>query len=267
MADIVRLQKLDKFYTVPAIAKHCIDTINELVPLEGFDLVIEPSAGNGSFFNLIDHCNKVGMDLSPEAENIIKCDFFDYSPSNPSQRILVIGNPPFGRVSSLAIRFFNHAARWADVVAFIIPKSFRKTSIQNRLCLEFHLIRDDDIPNKPCSFIPALGVKCCFQIWVRREKKRELITLPETHNDWEFVSGPNEADFALRRVGSKCGEIKTKLENLSKNWHWIKSNIPVKSLIERFEKLDYSDSENTARQNSIGKKELIQLYNSSYERL
>ena len=273
MAELVRLQKLDKFYTIPAIAQNCINTVNEILPLVDFDLVVEPSAGNGSFLNTIDHTNKIGIDISPEAENIIEQDFFDYTPVDPSQRILVIGNPPFGRVSSLAVRFFNHAALWADAIAFIIPKTFRKTSIQNRLSLEFHLIRDDDIPDKPCSFTPPMNVKCCFQVWIKRKIERGTITLPERHDDWEFLKlGPKDennqptppigADCALRAYGGKCGQIQTEhLETLRpKSWHWLKSNIPLNILIERFQQLDYSESQNTARQNSIGKKELIQLY-------
>jgi len=39
-----------------------------------------------------------------------------------------------------------------------------------------------------------------------------------------------------------------------------KSNIEKKELISRFNKLDYSNSLNTARQNSMGRGELVSLY-------
>jgi len=39
-------KKLDKFYTHPDIAKKFVDIINAHFPLEKYDLVIEPSAGN-----------------------------------------------------------------------------------------------------------------------------------------------------------------------------------------------------------------------------
>jgi hypothetical protein len=60
----------------------------------------------------------------------------------------------------------------------------------------------------------------------------------------------------------KCGEIQiNNLQNLRpKSWHWIKSNIDKNLLISRFNNLDYSISNDTARQNSIGKGELVQLY-------
>ena len=106
------------------------------------------------------------MDIEPEGENIMKQSFFDYVPKHQSEtRILVIGNPPFGRVCSMAIKFFNHAAAWADVIAFIVPRTFRKISVQNKLNTLFHLIYDEEIPTSPCHFTPKMMAKCCFQVW------------------------------------------------------------------------------------------------------
>ena len=131
----VREEGLDKFYTIPSYSKKCIDKVFELYDKTGFDLIIEPSAGNGSFFNQLNCDNKIGIDISPENENIVKMDFFDYTPHPPINNILVIGNPPFGKISSIAIKFFNHAAKWANVIAFIIPRTFRKPSVHNKLNL------------------------------------------------------------------------------------------------------------------------------------
>ena len=269
----VRKEGLDKFYTLPEYSKKCINKTCELYDIEIWDLIVEPSAGNGSFFNQIPSEKKIGIDILPDNENIIKQDFFDYYPVSNRETILVIGNPPFGRVSSLAIKFFNHSAKWATVIAFIIPRTFRKISIQNRLDDRFHLVYDEELPNKPCCFSPEMSVKCCFQIWEKKEIKRALVELPKTHNDWEFLklgkrdsagqpTPPLNADFALRAYGGKIGEIKTEgLNELRpKSWHWFKSNIDKKILIERLTKLDYSNSVNTARQNSMGHGELIALY-------
>jgi hypothetical protein len=146
----------------------------------------------GSFLNQIPSDNKIGIDILPEQPNIIQQDFFDYSPPSNKTNILVIGNPPFGRVSSLAIKFFNHSAKWANVIAFITPITFRKISLQNKLDNMFHLVYDEEIPNDPCCFSPQMMVKCCFQIWERKEWKRPFINLPTTHTDWEFLKlGPN----------------------------------------------------------------------------
>ena len=269
----IRKEGLDKFYTLPAYSKRCIEKVSTMYDIARWDLIVEPSAGNGSFLNQIPSNKKIGIDISPEHLDIIKQDFFDYHPPPEHKNILVIGNPPFGRISSLAIKFFNHSAKWANVIAFIIPRTFRKTSIQNRLDNRFHLVYDEELPNRPCCFSPAMAVKCCFQIWEKKDIQRDFVDLPKTHNDWEFIklgerdaSGqptpPANADFALRAYGSTIGEIKTEgLPDLRpKGWHWIKSNIDKDTLIDRLGKLDYSKSENTARQNSMGRAELVNLY-------
>jgi hypothetical protein len=271
----VRNQGLDKFYTIPMYAKHCIDTVFQLYNKDSFDMIIEPSAGNGSFFNQIHHSNLVGIDIAPESNNIHKQDFFSYLPPSESTNILVVGNPPFGRVSSLAIQFFNHAAQFCSTIAFIIPKTFRRISVQNKLNTSFHIVYDEDVPDKPCSFYPKMSVKCCFQIWEKRDTLREIITLDTKHPDWTFLpygpkdvnnqpTPPEGADFAMRAYGGKIGQIVT--ENLQdlrpKSWHWIKATTNKNELIHLFSLLDYSNSTNTARQNSMGRGELVSLYSN-----
>ena len=272
-AQNTREEGLDKFYTLPEYSKKCIDKVCELYDIAGWDLIIEPSAGNGSFFNQIPSNKKVGIDILPEHQDIIKQDFFDYEPNPIHKNILVIGNPPFGRISSLAIKFFNHSAKWANVIAFIIPRTFRKISVQNRLNNRFHLVYDEELPHNPCCFYPVMSVKCCFQIWEKKDIEREFIDLPTTHADWEFLklgkrdengqpTPPLNADFALRAYGGNIGIIKTECLDMlrPKSWHWLKSNIDKETLIHRFSQLDYSGSLNTARQNSMGRAELVNIY-------
>jgi hypothetical protein len=271
---IVREQGFDKFYTIPEYSKKCIDKVFELYPISNFDLIVEPSAGSGSFYNqLPTEVEKVGIDILPESSGIIQQDFFEYLPPSHKENILVIGNPPFGKISSLAIKFFNYASQWCNVIAFIIPRTFRRTSVQNKLNEKFHLVYDEDVSNKPCCFVPSMMVKCCFQIWEKKLESRDIIRLPMIHQDWDFIpygpldkkgqpTPPKGADFAMRAYGGKIGEIvRVQLEDLRpKSWHWIKSNIDMDVLISRFNQLDYSNSINTARQNSMGKAELVRLY-------
>lgn len=276
MSDLISIRKqgLDKFYTKPEIVDLCILELHKYYNFNDFTLIIEPSAGCGNFLLKLPKNKRIGIDIEPEnLKEIVKQDFFTFLPKK-SNNILTIGNPAFGKVCSLAIKFFNHAAKFSSVIAFIIPKTFRKISIQNKLDLNFHLIADIDIPLG--SFEPNMSVKCCFQIYIKKQTKRDVISLPVIHKDFEFLKyGPkdeknqptppitnNLTDFAVRAYGGKCGEIK-KLdlnELRPKSWHFIRSNIKKDILIDRFNRLDYSKSENTARQNSLGKAELISLY-------
>ncbi len=277
MAAEVREAGLDQFYTIPTVAKACIQRIGDRYDWSNWGLVVEPSAGNGSFLIQIPSEKRIGMDLSPQHPDIIRQDFFEYTPPQMEEPILVIGNPPFGRNCSLAIKFFQHAVQWADVIAFIVPRTFRRISVHNKLPRSLHLVWDEDIPSEPCSFDPPMAAKCCFQIWKRRLDARPFITLPTTHPDWEFMGfGPNDeqgqptppigADFAIRAYGGACGEIvETGLENLyPKSWHWISARIDRAILRDRFQSLDYTVSQDTARQNSIGKGELVRLYSNSF---
>jgi hypothetical protein len=273
------MEGLDKFYTIPEISEKCLTTIGSMYNWSEWELVIEPSAGNGSFLTRIPTVKKIGIDIAPEHADIIKQDFLTYTPPTIG-KTLVVGNPPFGRISSLAIKFFNHASKWADVIAFIIPRTFRRISVHNKLNINFHLVFDEEIPMKPCSFTPPMMAKCCFQIWEKKEIKRTMVELSTFHNDWDFMQfGPKDtngqptpptgADFAMRAYGGKCGEIvDIDIETLRpKSWHWIKSKINKNTLIERFKTLDYSVSVDTARQNSIGRGELVRLYSESYNNL
>lgn len=267
---------LDKFYTNQDVAKKCLDKIEELYDWKSWDLIIEPSAGNGSFLLQIPSINKIGIDISPEHDTIVKQDFLTYKPES-NQRILVVGNPPFGKISSLAIKFFNHAAKFGQTISFIIPRTFRRISVQNKLDLNFHLIHDEEISLKPCAFSPPIMAKCCFQIWEKKDVKRIPLDIKTSHPSWKFLGfGPKDskgqptppqgADFAIRAYGGKCGEIIE--ENLHllrpKSWHWIKTNVDKNELIQNFKKLDYSISEDTARQNSIGRGELVSLYSKRF---
>jgi hypothetical protein len=281
---------IDKFYTIPTISEKCLNRVGERYEWSTWDMVVEPSAGGGSFFTRIPTIKKIGIDIAPTHTDILKQDFLTYEPppsDMASPRILVVGNPPFGRVSSLAVKFFNHASKWANVIAFIVPRTFRRISLQNKLNTTFHLAFDEDIPMEPCSFEPPMMAKCCFQIWEKSEKNQRPIVQPSTvHADWEFLGfGPKDAKgqptvptgamteeakattFALLAYGGKCGQIAdTGLDSLRpKSWHWIKSKIPKQLLIERFSLLDYSVSLDTARQNSIGRGEIVQLYSDAYD--
>lgn len=273
----VRQEGLDKFYTKPNISKKCLEIIGNYYKWDEWDLVIEPSAGNGSFYTQIPISKKIGIDISPEHKDIIKQDFLTYTPPSQCKNILMVGNPPFGKISSLAINFFNHGSKWAKVIAFIVPRTFRRISVQNKLNHHFHLIYDEDIPKTPCSFNPSMLAKCCFQIWEKRTIVRPFVELSTVHSDWQYLKlGPKDtkgqptvpegADFAIRAYGGKCGEIVEFDFNsvCPKNCHWIKSNIDTHLLIQRFKQLDYSLSMNTARQNSIGKGEIVRLYNMNF---
>lgn len=257
--------KLDKFYTKLTISKYCVEKIN--TEFKNYDIILEPSAGNGSFLNFLPEEKRLGIDIEPENDEIKKINFFEFKPDK-NKKYLVIGNPPFSK----AVEFFNFAAEFSDCICFILPRIFKRTSILNRLNLNFHLVFSEDLP-KNC-FIPNMNAKCCFQIYKKSDKLREKKKIITKHKDFIFLNYkiieqklivPKNTDFALKAYGSNCGYITKDINNLRpKSWHFIKSNIDIDELISRFNLLDYSISKESVRQDSLGKSDLIELYTKKF---
>jgi hypothetical protein len=235
----------DQFYTKTDVAKKYWDILVHRIDLSQVNIFLEPSAGKGGFFTHLPEDRKIGLDIDPKCNGIVRMDFFEYVPER-NKKYVVVGNPPFGKVSSLAVRFFNKAAQFAEVIAFIVPRTFKRVSIMNQLNKNFHLDFCEDLPMQPCCFEPKMSAKCCFQIWCRRETERAFTTFNKTHKDFEFLkhgpkdddgqpTPPTNAHFAVRAYGGMCGEIKTEnLLNLRpKSWHWIRSRIDVNELVNR----------------------------------
>lgn len=111
--------KNDQFYTKPEIVDICIKELSKVTSIK--DTYLEPSAGLGDFYNKLP-AQKVGIDIdSPMFKPAV--NFLTYAQTNFS---VVVGNPPFGKNSSLAIQFFNKAAEFARIIAFILPRTFKK---------------------------------------------------------------------------------------------------------------------------------------------
>jgi hypothetical protein len=68
---------LDQFYTTPATAQSCVSDFISNVSFQESDLIIEPSAGNGSFLKPLNpiKCKKIFPDIAPKNANIKKMDF------------------------------------------------------------------------------------------------------------------------------------------------------------------------------------------------
>ena len=104
---------IDKYYTKPNTANKLIKLVCQYVKISKKDLIIEPSAGNGSFITGIKSLtsNFRFYDLEPDNGEIIKQDYllYDYDIIKETFcKIHIIGNPPFGRQSSLAIKFIKY---------------------------------------------------------------------------------------------------------------------------------------------------------------
>ena len=86
-------QNLDQFYTKKEIVQRCL----KIIDLTVYDKVIEPSAGNGAFFDFLPTHTKVGLDLDPQHPDIKKQDFFDFFIKNEEVENVLEFRPYYAR--------------------------------------------------------------------------------------------------------------------------------------------------------------------------
>jgi hypothetical protein len=86
----------------------------------------------------------------------------EWKPPKTSGKIHVIGNPPFGKQSSLCHKFIKHASTFADSISFILPATFNKAFMFNKVPLNLQLVLSKDLGSKSCFNTNA---NCVFQIW------------------------------------------------------------------------------------------------------
>ena len=190
---IVSKNHLDKFYTNITTAKFCISLT---IPYLHNKTIIEPSAGNGAFFFQLQQMgyNVIGLDICPEADGIIKMDWFDYNlPSNS----FVIGNPPFGSRNNLSKKFIKKAAEYSDGIGFILPSIYRKEINQKVFPENWSLVSDTNLEYNSFTLNDQpYHMPCVYQIWIKNGQTniRESIKSKITTNDWEFCH-KDKADF------------------------------------------------------------------------
>jgi|TARA_B100000424_G_scaffold91232_2_gene68634 hypothetical protein len=256
----------DKYYTCKETVSTCIDLIKDHIQIHPEDICIEPSAGNGAFINDIRSLSNHSLfyDLNPEHNDIIQQDYLQLTSFPISKnKIHVIGNPPFGRQSSLAIQFIKTSSAFCDSISFILPKSFKKNSLQKHFNLLFHLKHSWDIPSN--SFLindKVYDVPCVFQIWVKETIPRALPNkyIPHKYN---FVKKEEPHDISFRRVGVYAGKIDRFTEDKSIQSHYfIKFDEELTDeLFEKISKIVYKNKENTVAAKSISKQELMEEFN------
>lgn len=160
-------KQLDKFYTKEDLAKELFDWMLEVLELNPkAEMFLEPSAGSGSFSNLIENVD--AYDIKPENNNIKEADFLTLQLNRKDY--ITIGNPPFGRKSDLAIQFFNKSAKYSKVIAMILPSTFMKWSVQSKLNKDFKLIDYKKLEEDSFTFQEKdFSVRTYFMIWVRKD--------------------------------------------------------------------------------------------------
>jgi predicted RNA methylase len=255
----------EQYYTPPETADKIIARLLELNANLKERTWIEPAGGTGSFIDAalrVGVQNVISFDIEPHHPLVLKGDFLLQSPETSGG--VSIGNPPFGRNNSLSIPFFNHSARFSDLICFIVPKSWRKWSVSNRLSLDFHLIDDYELD---INYIDVRGIplssksvlRTLVQTWERRTFPRRMISVADRNVIKR--SNPHEADVSLTIFGFSCGTVKTNFDRIPNTTQMFLKLIHPRAL-EALQSVDFSRFfNNTAYTEALSLPEINYLLN------
>lgn len=261
-----RVTGKEQFYTPADLALRLTKQIGPLIG--GFEskLVIEPAGGTGAFIKAakLQGAGKViSFDIEPKADGVLLADFLVADLSGISGAI-TISNPPFGRNNSLSIPFFNKAAKHSDFIAFIVPRSWRKWSVMNRLDINFHLIHDQDLS---IDYVDDLGemvwqksnLRTCFQLWQRKDVERQIVKVQDLGLITKVT--PTEADVAITVFGYSCGLVRTEFERIP-NSTVMFLKLHDERVLAALRKMDFSKFyRNTAYTEALSLQEIRYLLN------
>ena len=260
----LKRDQIDQYYTKNKVAKECIEIIDKNIDING--MIIEPSAGNGAFYDALRPKHKVlAYDIQPAISSILEQDFLKLDLSTSFHVPLhFVGNPPFGRQSSLAKKFIKHICNCenSESISFILPRSFKKPSLQKTFPLNWHLIHENDIEKN--AFLvndEEYDVPCVFQIWIKKEEER-ILPEKQVPIGYKFVKECLKGRYALRRVGVYAGKLIdlfhcSCIPKLSKESHYFIILDKGYILDEKKYNEKRFDDNNTVGPRSISKQEFI----------
>ncbi|MGR3915126.1 MAG: hypothetical protein OD918_11570 [Gammaproteobacteria bacterium] len=168
------LASQNQWFTKREVAMHCIQTAQDVMRAAGKNWsdyrIVEPSAGDGKFYFLLPPKQRIGIDLLPQINGVVRHDFLTWSPKTPG-KYAVIGNPPFGVRGDLARAFIARSGMFADICAFILPIGFMDE--QRAYFPGYALIHSEELRGD--SFVNILGhesklagqgaLNTCFNVW------------------------------------------------------------------------------------------------------
>jgi predicted RNA methylase len=260
----------EQFYTPTDLALRLATLVSDKVGGFKDKTVIEPAGGTGSFLQAAKalKANKlISFDIEPKAEGVLLADFLlETKGLEKISDAITISNPPFGRNNSLSIPFFNKAAQHSQYIAFVVPRSWRKWSVLNRLNRNFHLVHDEDLS---IDYVDELGemvwqkarLNTCFQIWERREELRPVIKV----KDQGLLSKvkPQDADVALTVFGYGCGKVRTSFDRVP-NSTVMFLKLHDKRVLKALQSVDFSKFyKNTAYTEALSLQEIRYLINEA----
>ena len=236
---VTKGQAFDKYYTKKEVVKKCLEIVRGM-PYE-YDLVVEPSAGNGAFYDAIDHPNKVGIDIEPAHKKVIKADWLQFGIPDKYQRVLVVGNPPFGMYHKLSSAFISHALSFGNVqtIAFILPNVYKKHTRQKILPLTWRI--DSITELERYSYVMdgvEQHVPTSFFIF-DKSRGTDLRVNPDSYKETDDFTFGDKNNFDVFVFGAAPKRI-TLDPKPNNRGYFLKAKIPISELIEKIKRVEWN---------------------------
>jgi len=223
-----RVTGTEQFYTPLDLAHELVTFSAAVIPEFSSRKFLEPAGGSGSFITALRKEgieNIQSVDLYPKFKGVARKNFLEHKPKDSN--LVTISNPPFGRNNALSIPFFNHASLFSDYIAFLVPRSWRKWSVEN--------------------------------IWKKEPIPRAKTLVPD--NSLIEKTTPRKADVAIRVFGYGCGQILSEFPRV-KNTTLMFLKVKNRKVMTALRQLDYQRfSMNTAYTEALALTEINYLLN------
>jgi len=258
----------DKYYTPDSVVRKVVDVLEkDVMPINKFSRIIEPSAGAGAFLKRLPK-NTIGYDIEPQAENIIKGDYLKQNISY-KKNSLVIGNPPFGDGGNLHTKFIKKSMEHSDYVAFVLPGDMYKKDKFG----DIELYKSYMLPTVKYS---GVKLRCCFNIYRKRKdrlkekniKDVEILTFSKTKNttkqqELDWLNTKSDFRFiafgTIRLLKSTDKRVRAKEIKII-----LKKKVNLKPVLEKHLKNRAKVAVSTP---NVSKKEIIELIYDNFPQL
>jgi hypothetical protein len=204
----------DQFFTPKETVKYCYNKTLEVLKKYNVDeyhyTYIEPSAGKGTFLDILPKNRRIGIDIESDHKEVIKSNYLDWRPELVEAKYIVIGNPPFGLRGQLSLKFINHSALFADFVCFILPQMFESDGkgVPRKRVKGLNLIYSEklktDFENNKGN---CIKVEVIFQIWAK-DIYNEKYTIKPVNNEtikiYSLSDGGTPSTTRNKKMFNKC---------------------------------------------------------------
>jgi predicted RNA methylase len=199
----------DAYFTSPSAVDAGLTTLSRFFDLRG-KTALEPSCGSGVF---IRESTKWGLkwttnELFPEYSQGFKADFnLDFGKADLKSLgrfDFCIGNPPFGKSTTLARKFVLRALEISNVVAMVLPFGCRRITFIDKLPRDVRILVDEEI--KDDGFELPNGakkkVKCTWMVFAHEPGYQRPLELDLDNSvfRWE-LGGSKPPNWATHGLG------------------------------------------------------------------